>query len=201
MWLDVASITAPALLPKLTRSKGPSLHRHYPASQVPLTLSDAQMARDPFRPRSQVATLRPPRASPTDRRLPSWHAVLATPVAPSVPDGYRFRALPRRVLPNGLGLPRFSAGSASTLHLSRPAQASHAYGLPSCSPTFPWTLSRGSGHTMSAPGSANGSAPLKWPSPGWRAWLAVSGGTRRVPRLVDGDCAFPSVATHEALSC
>src|ERR1039457_7385023 len=85
MWLDVASITAPALLPKLTRSKGPSLHRHYPASQVPLTLSDAQMARDPFRPRSQVATLRPPRASPTDRRLPSWHAVLTTPVAPSVP--------------------------------------------------------------------------------------------------------------------
>ena len=85
MLLDVASIIAPSLLPKRSRSKGPSLHRHYPASQVPLTLSDAQMVRDPFRSRSQVATPRPPRASPTDRRLPSWHAVLTTPVAPSVP--------------------------------------------------------------------------------------------------------------------
>ena len=28
---------------------------------------------------------RPSRASPTDRRLPSWRAVLTTPVAPSVP--------------------------------------------------------------------------------------------------------------------
>jgi len=78
-------ITTPFLLRKLTRSKGPSLHRHYPASQVPLTLSDAQMVRNPFRSRSQVATLSPSRASPTDRRLPSWHAVLTTPVVPPVP--------------------------------------------------------------------------------------------------------------------
>ena len=33
---------------KHTRSKGPSLHRRYPASSVPLTLSDAPMARRPF---------------------------------------------------------------------------------------------------------------------------------------------------------
>src|SRR5229473_5355445 len=44
---DSSPITAPFLLPKHTRSKGPSLPRHYPASQVPLTLSDAQMARHP----------------------------------------------------------------------------------------------------------------------------------------------------------
>jgi|ERR1039457_3882604 hypothetical protein len=145
MWLDAASITAPSLLPKLTRSKGPSLHRHYPALQVPLTLSDAQMARDPFRPRSQVATLRPPQASPTDRRLPSWHAVLITPVAPSVPMV--------------IGLARSRAGflrMGSVFSASAPGRHPHCtfrgllklhtrYGLPSCSPTFPWTLSRGSG--------------------------------------------------------
>jgi len=78
-------IAAPFPLCKLTRSKGPSLHRHYPASSVPLPLSDAQMVRNPFRSRSQVAALPPPRASPTDRRLPSWHAVLTTPVVPPVP--------------------------------------------------------------------------------------------------------------------
>jgi hypothetical protein len=73
-------ITVPFLLPKPTRSKGPSLHRHYPASSVPLTLSDAQMVRRPFRRRSRVATPRPSRASPTDAdylpgmlcSLPRW---------------------------------------------------------------------------------------------------------------------------------
>src|ERR1019366_1416960 len=40
-------ITAPFLLFKHTRSKGPSLHRHYPVSRVHLTLSDTQMVRHP----------------------------------------------------------------------------------------------------------------------------------------------------------
>ena len=83
-WPDLVSLTAPFLLPKLTRRKGPSLHRHYPASSVPLPLSDAQMVRRPCRRRSQVATPRPSRASPTDAVLPSWHAVLTTPVVRSV---------------------------------------------------------------------------------------------------------------------
>jgi len=119
-------IAAPFLLCKLTRSKGPSLHRHYPASSVPLTLSDAQMVRNPFRSRSQVATLPPPRASPTDRRLPYLACCAHYPGGPIRANGYRFSALPRRVLPDGLGLPRSSAGSASTLDLSRPAPASLA---------------------------------------------------------------------------
>src|ERR1019366_9175323 len=40
-------ITVPFLLLQHTRSKGPSLHQSYPASLVPLTLSDAQMVRHP----------------------------------------------------------------------------------------------------------------------------------------------------------
>jgi hypothetical protein len=60
----LASITGPFLLHKHTRSKGPSLHRHYPASSVPLTLSDARMTRRPFWRRSRIATPRPSRASP-----------------------------------------------------------------------------------------------------------------------------------------
>jgi hypothetical protein len=44
---DSSSITALFLPFKHTRTKGPSLHRHYPASQVLLTLSDAQMIRHP----------------------------------------------------------------------------------------------------------------------------------------------------------
>jgi hypothetical protein len=137
-------ITTPFLLCKLTRSKGPSLHRHYPASQVPLTLSDAQMVRDPFRPRAQAATLRPPQASATDRRLPSWHAVLTTPVVPSVPMVIGLTRSRAGFLPDGLGLPRFSAGSAPHWAFRGLLKIHTRYGLPSCSPTFPWTLSRGS---------------------------------------------------------
>src|SRR5229473_1824880 len=77
---DSSPITAPFLLHKHTRSKGPSLPRHYPASAVPLTLSDAQMVRHPERCRSRCATPRPSRASPTDAdclphvpcSLPRW---------------------------------------------------------------------------------------------------------------------------------
>ena len=97
--------------------------RHYPASSVPLTLSDSQMVRRPFRRRSRFATPRPSRASPNYADylsdvlcpLPRWTV--------SVHDGYRVDALPRRVLPDPFRLPRKRAGSASTLQLSRPAQA------------------------------------------------------------------------------
>jgi hypothetical protein len=77
---DSSSITALFLPFKHTRTKGPSLHRHYPASQVLLTLSDAQMIRHP-KDDVRVRDSRPSRASPTDCRLPSLHAVLTTPAA------------------------------------------------------------------------------------------------------------------------
>jgi len=85
-----------------TRSKGPSLHRHYPASPVHLTLSDAQMVRVPFRTRLQDATLRPSRASPTDADcllgvlcpLPRW------------PDPCRWLSLWRAPAPGSSGSAR-----------------------------------------------------------------------------------------------
>jgi hypothetical protein len=52
-------------------------------------------------------------------------------------------ALPRRVLPDRLGLPRFSAGSAPHWAFRGLLELYTRYGLPSCSPTFLWTLSRG----------------------------------------------------------
>jgi hypothetical protein len=119
-------ITVPFLLLKHTRSKGPSLHRHYPASQVPLALSDARMVRHPVDAVLGFATPQPSRAFPTDSDylphmpcpLPRWFG--------SVHSGYVVGALPRRALPDPLGLPHSSAGSAPTWSLSRPARASYA---------------------------------------------------------------------------
>ena len=74
------------------------------------------------------ARTRPPqpsRASPTDRRLPSWHAVLTTPVALSVPMVIGWRA----PAPGSSGSARPSPLKrrvGTTLRLSRPAQASLA---------------------------------------------------------------------------
>ena len=124
-------ITAPFLFPKLTRSKGPSLHRHYPASSVPLPLSDAQMVRRPFRRRSQVATPRPSRASPTDANyLPGrlcslprssdpccWLSLWRAP-APGSSGSTPPSPLQRRV-GTTLGL----SGPARALHALRPAKS------------------------------------------------------------------------------
>src|SRR5207244_13020613 len=66
------------------------------------------------------------------------------PGGPIRPAGYRLSALPRRVLPERLSLPRFSAGSAPHWAFRGLLELYTRYGLPSCSPTFLWTLSRGS---------------------------------------------------------
>ena len=81
------------------------------------------MVRHPFRRHLRFATPPPSRASPNYADylsgvlcpLPRWTV--------SVHDGYRVGAFPRRVLPDPFCLPRKRAGSASTLQLSRPAQA------------------------------------------------------------------------------
>src|SRR5664280_423319 len=52
-------------------------------------------------------------------------------------------ALPRRVLPDSFRLPRSCDGSASTLPLSRPAQALHALRPARLLAHHTWTLSRG----------------------------------------------------------
>ena len=66
------------------------------------------------------------------------------PGGPIRAAGYRYDALPRRVLPDRLSLPRFSAGSAPHWAFRGLLELYTRYGLPSRSPTFLWTLSRGS---------------------------------------------------------
>ena len=79
MLSDSSSITAPSLLHKHTRSKGPFLRRHYPASTVlwpsptlrlAAALSDDVWGRDP----------QPIPSLPHSPKPPSLHAVLNTPV-------------------------------------------------------------------------------------------------------------------------
>src|SRR5271157_5933947 len=135
-------ITAPFLFHKHTRSKGPFLRRHYPASSVvwpsptprlAAALSDDVRRRDP----------RQPRASPTRYRSPSLHAVLITPVDRTGARWLTSRAFQRRFLPCPCCLPRFSGGSASTSSLSRPAQALLALRPAGLLTHLSWALSRG----------------------------------------------------------
>ena len=98
----------------------------------------------PFlRRRLGIATPRPSRASPTDAdylprmpcSLPRWSGWVI--------DGCIVGALPRRAFPDPLGLPQSSAGSASTLPLSRPARASRALRPARLLGRQKWALSRG----------------------------------------------------------
>ena len=138
-------ITSPFLLSKLTRSKGPSLHRHYPASSVPLTLSDSQMVRNPFR---FPFAGRDPRDHPGPPLLTADYLLdmlCSLPRWTNPYHGYGCSAFPRRAF----------SGFCSAFPASAPGRRPHwvfrgllelysRYGLPSRSPTFPWTLSRGS---------------------------------------------------------
>ena len=93
------------------------------------------------------ATLRQPRASPTDPdRLPYMPCSLPRWTG----SGARWLsscAFQRRFLPCPCSLPRISGGSASTSSLSRPAQASHALRPAGLLTHLPWALSRGSALT------------------------------------------------------
>ena len=106
-------ITDPRLRPKRTRSKGPFLRQHYPASTV------IWPSPTPVRPAAS-ATLGLP--APVETGLPRLRASpfqRAVPTIPADRDGCLCRLLPR-----SRGLPRFPGGSASATSLSRPAQAS-----------------------------------------------------------------------------
>src|SRR6478609_1772025 len=96
-----------------TRSQGPSLHRHYPASTVILpcpTPADAAARSD-----VEAATLAPNGSPPITRTtFPTCRA--------HYPGGSSGCAC--RLLPRSRGLPQMAGGSASALSLSRPAQAS-----------------------------------------------------------------------------
>src|SRR5262249_42908640 len=111
--LGSSPITSPHLLRKRTRSQGPLLRRHYPASTLLRPCPTPAMTvacRD-----VEAATLArdgsPPIPRPT---FPPFRAPL-----PGGSTGGRCR-----LLPPPRGLPQMAGGSASALSLSRPAQAS-----------------------------------------------------------------------------
>jgi hypothetical protein len=101
---------------KHTRSQGPSLHRHYPASTVlrpcPTPVPDRHAQHD-----VEAATLAQDGSPPITRiTLPACRA--------HYPGGSN--GCTCRLLPHPCSLPRNSGGSASASSLSRPAQASHS---------------------------------------------------------------------------
>ena len=103
------------------RVRAPSLHRHYPASLVVRTHPPSEAA--DAGPRGFVVGLGswpfPRRQTSLVAHCPcSVRAATITPVGP--PAAYLAR------FPGGVGLPRYSGGSAPTLALSRPAQCSLA---------------------------------------------------------------------------
>src|SRR5262249_22643397 len=106
---------SPHHLRKHTRSQGPSLHRHYPASTVlrPCpTPARAAASRD-----VEAATLTQDGSPPITRTtFPMCRA--------HYPGGSGGCAC--RLLPHSCSLPQMAGGSASALSLSRPAQASLA---------------------------------------------------------------------------
>src|SRR5712664_4922943 len=103
----------PRHLRKRTRSQGPFLSQHYPASTVIRPRPTPAMAaagRD-----VEAATLTRDGSPPITRTtFPTCHA--------HYPGGSSGCAC--RLLPRSRGLPQMAGGSASTLSLSRPAQAS-----------------------------------------------------------------------------
>jgi hypothetical protein len=106
---------SPHHLRKHTRSQGPSLHQHYPASTVirPCpTPARAAASRD-----VEAAALTQDGSPPITRTtFPTCRA--------HYPGGSSGCAC--RLLPRSCGLPQMAGGSASALSLSRPAQASLA---------------------------------------------------------------------------
>src|SRR5207344_970246 len=104
---------SPCLLRKHTRSQGPFLRRHYPASTVILpcpTPADAAARSD-----VEAAALAPNGSPPITRTtFPTCRA--------HYPGGSSRCSC--RLLPRSRGLPLVAGGSASALSLSRPAQAS-----------------------------------------------------------------------------
>ena len=143
MLSDLSSITAPSLLHKHTRSKGPFLRRHYPASSVvwpsPTPRLAAALSGD-----VRSRDLRQSRASPN---YPDHLPCMPCSIPRWTGSGARWLAscaFPRGFLPCPYCLPRYRGGSASTSLLSRPAQASHALRPAKLLTHHTWALSRGS---------------------------------------------------------
>src|SRR5450631_2317013 len=112
----------PRHLRKRTRSQGPFLSQHYPASTIIRPCPTPAMAAA-FRD-VEAATLALDGSPPITRTtFPTCRA--------HYPGGSRGCAC--RLLPHACSLPQMTGGSASALELSRPARASLCYGPPDCS--------------------------------------------------------------------
>src|ERR1700730_2400351 len=108
---------SPHHLQKRTRSRGPLLRRHYPASTLLLPRPTPAVTAAEFY--AEAATLVRDGSPPITRTtLPTCRT--------HYPGGSRGCAC--RLLPHTCGLPQMTGGSASALELSRPAQASLCYG-------------------------------------------------------------------------
>src|ERR1700757_4303174 len=106
-------------------TEAPFLYQHYPASLVIRASPPPQ----PAQPDSHELLVDPPAVTVGVSRVASGprclHAVAITPAGPMNPV--------RSYCPIGLGLPRYSGGSAPALPVSRPAQRSLAL-RPACLP-------------------------------------------------------------------
>src|SRR5215467_7325757 len=139
---DSSSITAPSLLHKHTRSEGPFLRRHYPASSVVWPSPTPRLAAT-VPVTFGAATPNQSRASLTD---PDRLLCMPCSIPRWTGSGARWLAscaFPRGFLPCPCCLPRYEGGSASTSLLSRPAQASHALRPARLLTHHTWALSRG----------------------------------------------------------
>jgi len=112
---DSSSMATPSLRHQHTRSKGPFLRRHYPASTVIRPSPPSESGRHPNDNVGSATSTRP--GSPPITQIPFPACRAHYPGGPA-------RCLSVSSLPRGL--PRITGGSASTTSLSRPAQASLA---------------------------------------------------------------------------
>ena len=150
MLSDSSSITAPSLLHKHTRSKGPFLRRHYPASIGLMALSDSQTGRRPFWRRSGP---RPP-ANPEPPSLTQTTFPACRAQYPGGPDqvlvGWRVARSRAGFFPVRAAFPVIGAGRRPHHYFRGLLKLHTRYGLQSCSPTIrglyreasPWPVSR-----------------------------------------------------------
>jgi hypothetical protein len=168
-------ITSPHSLRKRTRSQGPSLHRHYPASAVlrpcpTPVLTDATSHRRGRYPR-------PTRVSPA-YAFPCLDVLFPLPrwTGPGASIG---------CFPKPCCLPRVLGGSASKTSLSRPAQASHTL-RPVDSLDRPGRpLSQGF-NTASYPTAPPASYRANRPLPGWDFHPQGDRAVQGAPEHADG---------------
>ena len=139
MFPGSSPITPPLPLPKHARSKGPSLHRRYPASAVLRPSPTPALAATP------AAALRPPTpvevANLTKRGSPSMTRITFPACRAHYPGGSAQVLVD--FFPGRAAFPQSQRGRHPRLHFRGLLRLHSRYGLPGRSPAFALTLSRG----------------------------------------------------------